>query len=201
MLRPPAPVTTDACEVAPAGCSCVSCGYDLVGLFVDGKCPECGTPIAESTRPGPLGFLDKRDANLVSIGAQLLMWSIWAGGATVLAFVLLAASAASCRTVSYGRLSPLSKYEREHFTCADLDEAIAEAEAWRGNVGKGHVREEAVAVLLDFGIGNSFERRAAIESANVRIANCKARKEELDCPSAAAVSPEHRPFAIDGASR
>ena len=28
---------------------CESCGYRLTGLPIDGRCPECGTPVAEST--------------------------------------------------------------------------------------------------------------------------------------------------------
>lgn len=29
---------------------CHQCGYNLRGLSEPGRCPECGTPIAESTR-------------------------------------------------------------------------------------------------------------------------------------------------------
>lgn len=32
---------------------CSACGYNLRGLLPDGKCPECGTPIAESVTPRP----------------------------------------------------------------------------------------------------------------------------------------------------
>lgn len=41
--------------------ACISCGYELRGLRVDGRCPECGEAIARSCRPcprcesGPLG--------------------------------------------------------------------------------------------------------------------------------------------------
>ena len=30
--------------------ACVKCGYSIEGLFVNGHCPECGTPVAESLR-------------------------------------------------------------------------------------------------------------------------------------------------------
>lgn len=33
---------------------CVSCSYELRGLPVDGRCPECGTPVADSLRPNLL---------------------------------------------------------------------------------------------------------------------------------------------------
>ena len=30
--------------------ACVKCGYSITGLFTNGHCPECGTPVAESLR-------------------------------------------------------------------------------------------------------------------------------------------------------
>ena len=32
--------------------TCIRCGYDLRGLAPDGRCPECGLPIARSAVPG-----------------------------------------------------------------------------------------------------------------------------------------------------
>jgi len=89
--------------------------------------------------------------------------------------------APACRTTSYGRLSPLTTYERDHFSCEDLDKAIAESEAFIAKIGH-HLREEAVAYFIDFGVGNSFERRAARESADARIASCKEQKIAKGCP-------------------
>lgn len=39
---------------------CVSCGYDLRGLDVDGSCPECGRPIASSINPPGALAADRR---------------------------------------------------------------------------------------------------------------------------------------------
>ena len=30
--------------------SCIKCGYNIKGLFAEGHCPECGTPVAQSLR-------------------------------------------------------------------------------------------------------------------------------------------------------
>lgn len=40
----------------PGPASCNACGYDLHGLPLDGACPECGRPVAESLRGDSLRF-------------------------------------------------------------------------------------------------------------------------------------------------
>jgi hypothetical protein len=60
----------------PRGITCLSCGYSLEGLERDGVCPECGTPVADSLRKSALGFLERRDANFLSIGLQMTIGSI-----------------------------------------------------------------------------------------------------------------------------
>src|SRR5207253_4221002 len=39
-------VTLQAEMIIKSGLLCATCGYDLRGLAPDGRCPECGTPIA-----------------------------------------------------------------------------------------------------------------------------------------------------------
>jgi serine/threonine protein kinase len=53
---------------------CVGCDYNLCGLSRDGRCPECGVPVAESLRPELLQFADPMWLKTVSRGAKLVHW-------------------------------------------------------------------------------------------------------------------------------
>jgi hypothetical protein len=76
----------------PPRVTCINCNYSLAGLDVSGKCPECGAAIDESARPGPFDFMDRRDANLLSIGVQCLLGAVGLGLAALLIFVVIAVS-------------------------------------------------------------------------------------------------------------
>ncbi|MBU0618043.1 MAG: hypothetical protein KKI02_10025, partial [Planctomycetes bacterium] len=54
---PTAPTTLDAGGHVAVDLACVSCRYNLRTLPVDGKCPECGHPVTETTA-GYLPILD-----------------------------------------------------------------------------------------------------------------------------------------------
>lgn len=74
---PPAP-KTDVTGLAP-GVPCVRCGYDLAGLAMDGRCPECGEPVGASVSaltdgPPPLPFaLKLARATLLLLAAVFFM--------------------------------------------------------------------------------------------------------------------------------
>lgn len=62
---------------------CVSCGYDLRTLSVDGACPECGRPVRDTTSGDLLSAADPAwlgrlvlGQRLIALGSQMLMWSI-----------------------------------------------------------------------------------------------------------------------------
>jgi hypothetical protein len=55
---------------------CFKCAYDLRGLRVDGNCPECGTPVAESLRGIFLHFADKEYIAKITSGVSLILNSI-----------------------------------------------------------------------------------------------------------------------------
>lgn len=52
-LPPPLPTAASAVPLVDGDRSCIKCSYNLRGLPIAGKCPECGTPVADSLK----GFL------------------------------------------------------------------------------------------------------------------------------------------------
>lgn len=66
--------------------SCAKCGYSLVGMTMEKSCPECGTPVHESTHGFYLGFADPLWISTLTKGAKVVAWSI---GLVVASFALL----------------------------------------------------------------------------------------------------------------
>lgn len=79
--------------------ACISCGYSLRGLAVEGNCPECGTPVADSLRGTLLrhaspAYLAKvrMGIDLVLLGMLLtLLMTLVAVGAAIWMIALAAA--------------------------------------------------------------------------------------------------------------
>lgn len=76
-----------------------------------------------------------------------------------------------CATKTYGRQGELTNYEKQTMSCREIE---LEASKTRGFID--HVNKESefsgrdvLAILGDFGIGNSMEKSAALESANNRL--------------------------------
>ncbi len=62
-------------EVIDANTPCVSCGYNLRGLSVEGTCPECGASVACSIRGDLLRFSHPRWVGRLGTGAALLFYA------------------------------------------------------------------------------------------------------------------------------
>jgi hypothetical protein len=56
--------------------ACSACGYNLRGLTLDRRCPECGTAIARSAFGNELRFSDPGWVEKLRRGASLLRWYI-----------------------------------------------------------------------------------------------------------------------------
>lgn len=69
---------------------CVSCGYDLNGLKVDGRCPECGEAIERSVGGDPLEYANAKWLNTITRGVVLLR--IGAAGVVITPLLLMVIS-------------------------------------------------------------------------------------------------------------
>jgi hypothetical protein len=55
---------------------CIHCGYNLRGLMTVGRCPECGSLVADSTRGNLLSHADPSWLDKLRLGASLKLWNI-----------------------------------------------------------------------------------------------------------------------------
>ncbi len=58
---------------------CVACGYALVGLPIEGVCPECGVEVRRSLGERLLHDADAGYLRALARGAGLVMWGVWLG--------------------------------------------------------------------------------------------------------------------------
>lgn len=82
---------------------------------------------------------------------------------------------AGCATKTYGRLSGLTEIEKNNMTCREIAAEIGKTFDFMNQVNKGSQASGAdvAALLIDYGIGNDSERKAALESAEKRLAQLK----------------------------
>ncbi|MFN9132239.1 MAG: hypothetical protein ACK5XO_06080 [Phycisphaerales bacterium] len=69
---------------------CIRCAYNLVGLPIVGKCPECGTPVQDSLRGILLAYASPEYLSSITRGLQFILGAIIAS--ILLAFVNFAIS-------------------------------------------------------------------------------------------------------------
>ena len=88
---------------------------------------------------------------------------------------------AGCATERFGRQTPLTEYERSHYSCEDIELEIAKVDGFIKEVTGAKQKckgTDVWAFLGDFGIGNSMEYSSAIESATKRMDDL--RKLQID---------------------
>ena len=84
---------------------CRGCGYDLAGLSVSGKCPECGRPVVDSLRGDLLAFAGPEYVETLHRGVGLILASILFVVATMIGgFVILGVISAAGPAGAMGTL-------------------------------------------------------------------------------------------------
>ncbi|MDB5812402.1 MAG: hypothetical protein JWN94_4524 [Betaproteobacteria bacterium] len=88
-----------------------------------------------------------------------------------------------CATKVYGRVNPLTEAEKASFTCQDIYTEIQKNFDFTNKVAKGSQFSsgDVVAAAIDNGIGNEWEKKAAIESAGQRLEQLKALSISKKC--------------------
>jgi hypothetical protein len=70
------PGFTDAEGVVAAEIPCRKCGYNLRGLHVEGRCPECGRAVGLSVRGDFLRYSDPGWVRKLHRGIRMIIWAI-----------------------------------------------------------------------------------------------------------------------------
>lgn len=88
-----------------------------------------------------------------------------------------------CATKTYGRQGGLTSHEKETLTCREIDLETARVRGWIDHVNKESEfsGRDVLAFLGDFGIGNTLEKSAALESANARLQQLDELREAKKC--------------------
>lgn len=70
------PGALDANGFVVADIPCRKCGYNLRGLQIDGRCPECGRAVGLSVQGDLLRFSDPRWLHMLHRGARQIIWGV-----------------------------------------------------------------------------------------------------------------------------
>jgi hypothetical protein len=99
--------------------------------------------------------------------------------------VLTIVALQGCATKHYGRQGTLSAYEKDTMTCREINLEMAKVRGFIDHVNKESEfsGKDVLAILGDFGIGNSMEKSGAIESANNRLDALRKLKSNKACAS------------------
>lgn len=71
-----------------SACLCGRCGYNLIGLPMSGKCPECGTPVEDSLRGFLLRFTSVEYRGRLALGSDLVRVALALESVLVIATVI-----------------------------------------------------------------------------------------------------------------
>ena len=101
----------------------------------------------------------------------------------IMCLVCVALLLGGCATKHYGRLAPLTVYEKSNFSCREIDIEIAKVQGFIDQVeNESRFNEKSVLSFLgDFGIGNVMEKDAALDSARARLKDLQDLKVARRC--------------------
>lgn len=105
---------------------------------------------------------------------------------------------AACATQRFGRLQPLTDAERAVYECEDIQLELAKANAFLRDIAEqteGVSGADVLGFLGDFGIGNSMEQNAAVESGTNRITQLEEFAADKQCTLTEPAAPEEETTA------
>lgn len=90
-----------------------------------------------------------------------------------------------CATKNYGRQGELTGFEQQTMSCREIDLEMAKTQGFIDHVNKESAfsGKDVLAFLGDFGIGNSLEKTAALESADTRMKELRVIQSGKKCPA------------------
>jgi len=99
-----------------------------------------------------------------------------------------------CATKNYGRMGAVTDFERQTMTCREISLEQAKVSGFLQQVDKESQFDgrSVLSFLGDFGIGNTMEQSAAVESAATRMSALNSLSAQRGCmtqPTAAAPAP------------
>ena len=92
-----------------------------------------------------------------------------------------------CATKTYGRQSALTEAEKNNLTCGEIVAEMKKTFDFMNQVNKGSQASagDVTAQLIDYGIGNDIEKKAALDSADQRLAQLKTLSNTRKCSAPA----------------
>lgn len=134
--------------------NCRKCGYSLLGLPSDARCPECGTPIVDGGGSDLLCFASGEWLGQIVLGCRLVMWGLIAYVASFFGAIALVTVAAS-QGISSDAVDLLGAGVNFGLSATILGGAwllTTPDPSHRGEAEYG-MRRKAVRVLACFGLG------------------------------------------------
>lgn len=97
--------------------------------------------------------------------------------------IVIATMLSGCATKRYGRVQPITGFEKVQYTCRDIELEIAKVQSFQQQVTEGAEfnAASALGILGDFGIGNSMEKGSAMKSAAIRLGQLRDLQAEKQC--------------------
>jgi len=101
----------------------------------------------------------------------------------VASVIVIAMAVSGCATKRYGRVQPITGFEKVQYTCRDIELEIAKVQSFQQQVTEGAEfnAASALGILGDFGIGNSMEKGSAMKSAAIRLGQLRDLQAEKQC--------------------
>jgi hypothetical protein len=109
MTLPSDPTLAGPAGVLEQDVPCRKCSYNLRGLSIDGRCPECNTAVGYSIKGDLLQFSDPVWVDKLARGVSLILWGIvvWIGAAI---FTVIVAAVTKTSPVLLGALIGLAAH-------------------------------------------------------------------------------------------